>query len=53
MRIHLKIYIMIFDSFYVFLLEHFDFFLMFLLLSAMFGMFRHANVSATIFSIYL
>ena len=36
MCIHLKIYIIIFDSFCVFFLEHFDFFKMLLLLSAMF-----------------
>ena len=36
MCIHLKIYIIIFDSFCVLLLEHFDLFSMFLVLSAMF-----------------
>ena len=38
MCIHLKIYIIIFDSFYVLLLEPFDFFLMLIQLSAMFNM---------------
>ena len=41
MCIHVKIYVIILDSFYVLLLKHFDFFLMFLLLSTMFDIVFH------------
>ena len=39
MRIHLKIYVIIFDSFCMLLLEHLDVFWMFLLPLVMFDMF--------------